>query len=141
MSGITRRPNGNSEVGHIHLGAGRIKYESLSLINKIIKDGEFDNTAEIKAMIENCKKNNSALHIMGLFSDGGVHSHMKHMFAAYEAAAKAGLKEIYLHLITDGRDTKPTIALTYVKELQELIKKYGVGEIATITGTLLFNGS
>jgi 2,3-bisphosphoglycerate-independent phosphoglycerate mutase len=132
--GLPEGQMGNSEVGHIHLGAGRIKYESLSLINKIIKDGEFDNTAEIKAMIENCKKNNSALHIMGLFSDGGVHSHMKHMFAAYEAAAKAGLKEIYLHLITDGRDTKPTIALTYVKELQELIKKYGVGEIATITG-------
>src|SRR5699024_907009 len=84
--------------------------------------------------IKNCKDNNSAFHIMGLFSDGGVHAHMNHMFAAYEAAAKAGLKEIYLHLFTDGRDTKPTVAVSYVNTLLDLFKKYGVGEIASISG-------
>jgi 2,3-bisphosphoglycerate-independent phosphoglycerate mutase len=132
--GLPEGQMGNSEVGHIHLGAGRIKYESLSLINKQIKDGTFEQNEEIQAAIENCKKNNSAFHIMGLFSDGGVHSHMKHMFASFEAAAKAGLKEIYLHLFTDGRDTKPTVAVEYVKELQALFDKYGVGQIGSISG-------
>lgn len=132
--GLPEGQMGNSEVGHIHLGAGRIKYESLSLINKVIKDKTFENTLEIKNGIKHCLDKKSAYHIMGLFSDGGVHSHMKHMFAAFEAAAKLGVKEIYLHLFTDGRDTKPTIAIEYIKELQVLIKKYKVGEIASISG-------
>ncbi|QEH61493.1 2,3-bisphosphoglycerate-independent phosphoglycerate mutase [Spiroplasma chinense] len=132
--GLPEGQMGNSEVGHIHLGAGRIKYESLSLINKAIKDGDFESNSTIQAAIENCKKNNSAFHIMGLFSDGGVHSHMLHMFATFEAAAKAGLKEIYFHLFTDGRDTKPTVALNYLSDLNKLIEKYGVGQVASISG-------
>lgn len=132
--GLPEGQMGNSEVGHIHLGAGRIKYESLSLINKEIKDGTFEKNEEIQSAINNAKTKNSALHIMGLFSDGGVHSHMNHMFATFEAAAKAGLSEIYLHLFTDGRDTKPTVAINYVKELNELFIKYGVGEIGSISG-------
>ncbi|WP_342269094.1 2,3-bisphosphoglycerate-independent phosphoglycerate mutase [Spiroplasma endosymbiont of Aspidapion aeneum] len=132
--GLPEGQMGNSEVGHIHLGAGRIKYESLSLINKIIADGKFDDNYEVKSAIENCKKNNSAFHIMGLFSDGGVHSHMKHMFAIYEACAKKGLKEIYIHLFTDGRDTSPKAAIEYTKQLQTLISKYNVGEVASISG-------
>ncbi|ASP28656.1 phosphoglyceromutase [Spiroplasma corruscae] len=132
--GLPEGQMGNSEVGHIHLGAGRIKYESLSLINKAIKDDLFESNKEIIGAIDNVKNNNSALHIMGLFSDGGVHSHMKHMFAAFEAAAKSGLKEIYLHLFTDGRDTKPKVALEYLDELYKLIKKYGVGQIGSISG-------
>ncbi|KAF5276145.1 hypothetical protein FQR65_LT16463 [Abscondita terminalis] len=125
---------GNSEVGHIHLGAGRIKYESLSLINKEIKDETFEKNTEIQNGIQNCLKNKSAFHIMGLFSDGGVHSHMLHMFSAYEAAVKGGIKEIYLHLFTDGRDTKPTVAKDYIKQLNTLIEKNKVGAIASISG-------
>ncbi|AKU80212.1 2,3-bisphosphoglycerate-independent phosphoglycerate mutase [Spiroplasma turonicum] len=132
--GLPEGQMGNSEVGHIHLGAGRIKYESLSLINKAIKDNDFEKNQEIQNTIEFVKKNNSALHIMGLFSDGGVHSHMKHMFAAFEAAAKAGLKEIYIHLFTDGRDTKPKVAINYLDELYSLFKKYGVGQVGSISG-------
>ncbi|AKX34547.1 phosphoglyceromutase [Spiroplasma litorale] len=132
--GLPEGQMGNSEVGHIHLGAGRIKYESLSLINRAIKENTFENNSEIVNAIDNCKKNNSALHIMGLFSDGGVHSHMLHMFATFEAAAKAGLKEIYLHLFTDGRDTKPKVAIEYLDKLYALIKKYGVGEVGSISG-------
>ncbi|AHI52541.1 2,3-bisphosphoglycerate-independent phosphoglycerate mutase [Spiroplasma culicicola] len=132
--GLPEGQMGNSEVGHIHLGAGRIKYESLSLINKAIKDGDFEKNNVINNAIENCKKNNSAFHIMGLFSDGGVHSHMNHMFATFKAAAKAGLTEIYVHLFTDGRDTKPTVALNYLKELNALFEEYKVGQVGSISG-------
>ncbi|AUB31217.1 2,3-bisphosphoglycerate-independent phosphoglycerate mutase [Spiroplasma floricola] len=132
--GLPEGQMGNSEVGHIHLGAGRIKYESLSLINKAISENKFDSNEEIQKAIKNSLDKNSAFHIMGLFSDGGVHSHMKHMFATYESAAKAGVKEIYLHLFTDGRDTKPTVALNYLKELNTLIEKYKVGQVASISG-------
>ncbi|QGS51619.1 2,3-bisphosphoglycerate-independent phosphoglycerate mutase [Spiroplasma tabanidicola] len=132
--GLPEGQMGNSEVGHIHLGAGRIKYESLSLINKSIKDGTFEKNEALNKAIINCKNNNSAFHIMGLFSDGGVHSHMLHMFAAFEAAAKAGLKEIYVHLFTDGRDTKPTVAINYLNDLESLFKKYGVGSVGSISG-------
>ncbi|AGR40869.1 2,3-bisphosphoglycerate-independent phosphoglycerate mutase [Spiroplasma taiwanense] len=132
--GLPEGQMGNSEVGHIHLGAGRIKYESLSLINKAIKDNVFDSNLEIQNAIKTSKDNNSAFHIMGLFSDGGVHSHMQHMFATFEAAAKAGLKEIYLHLFTDGRDTKPTVALDYLEKLYNLFDEYKVGEVGSISG-------
>ncbi|QBQ07395.1 2,3-bisphosphoglycerate-independent phosphoglycerate mutase [Spiroplasma gladiatoris] len=132
--GLPEGQMGNSEVGHIHLGAGRIKYESLSLINKAIKDNNFESNPAINDAIENCKKNNSAFHIMGLFSDGGVHSHMLHMFATFETAAKAGLKEIYVHLFTDGRDTKPTVAINYLKSLEELFAKYKLGQVGSISG-------
>nr|WP_250638281.1 2,3-bisphosphoglycerate-independent phosphoglycerate mutase [Spiroplasma clarkii] len=125
---------GNSEVGHIHLGAGRIKYESLSLINKAIKDKSFETNPIIKQAIDNALKNQSAFHIMGLFSDGGVHSHMNHMFATFKSAAKAGVKEIYVHLFTDGRDTKPTVALNYLSELEDLFKEYKVGQVGSISG-------
>jgi len=132
--GLPNGQMGNSEVGHIHLGAGRIKYESLSLINKAIKDKTFDKNEAINNAIKNCKKNNSSFHIIGLFSDGGVHSHIEHMFATFKNAAKSGLKDIYLHLFTDGRDTKPTVALQYLKELTNLIEEYGAGEIGSISG-------
>ncbi|AOG60117.1 2,3-bisphosphoglycerate-independent phosphoglycerate mutase [Spiroplasma helicoides] len=132
--GLPEGQMGNSEVGHIHLGAGRIKYESLTLINKAIKEHTFEKNETINKAIENCKKNTSAFHIMGLFSDGGVHSHMKHMFATFEAAARAGLKEIYVHLFTDGRDTKPAVAINYLNELLDLFSKYGVGQVGSISG-------
>lgn len=125
---------GNSEVGHIHLGAGRIKYESLSLINKEIKDKTFDKNKTLLASIENAVKNNSKFHIMGLFSNGGVHSHIEHIFALYRLAVKAGLKDIYLHAFADGRDTKPELVKQFIKEFYVLKQELKVGEIATISG-------
>ncbi|WP_339022611.1 2,3-bisphosphoglycerate-independent phosphoglycerate mutase [Spiroplasma endosymbiont of Crioceris asparagi] len=125
---------GNSEVGHIHLGAGRIKYESLSLINKAIVDKSFNKNKEILAAIEHAKKHNSALHLMGLFSDGGVHSHIKHMFEAVKVASENGLKEVYCHLFTDGRDTKPKVAIDYLNELYKVFKATGVGKVGSISG-------
>ncbi|AGR41860.1 2,3-bisphosphoglycerate-independent phosphoglycerate mutase [Spiroplasma diminutum] len=132
--GLPEGQMGNSEVGHIHLGAGRIKYESLSLINKAINDNNFDSNEEIQKAIKNSLDKNSAFHIMGLFSDGGVHSHMNHMFATFKAAAKAGVKEIYVHLFTDGRDTKPTVALDYLEKLNNLFAEYNVGQVGSISG-------
>ncbi|KAF5295692.1 hypothetical protein FQA39_LY12865 [Lamprigera yunnana] len=98
---------GNSEVGHIHLGAGRISFESLAKLNKEVRTNQIGLNKEIVAAFEHAKQNNSALHLMGLFSDGGVHSHMNHMIAVYEAAVKYGLTNIKFDLITDGRDTAP----------------------------------
>ncbi|MBW3058261.1 2,3-bisphosphoglycerate-independent phosphoglycerate mutase [Spiroplasma poulsonii] len=132
--GLPAGQMGNSEVGHIHLGAGRIKYESLTLINKSIKDETFNQNPEILAAINFAKQNNSAFHIMGLFSDGGVHSHLNHIFAAYQLAAKEGVKEIYLHLFGDGRDTKPECIKTYIEQFNALQAVLKVGVIATIGG-------
>ncbi|AHI53539.1 phosphoglyceromutase [Spiroplasma sabaudiense Ar-1343] len=125
---------GNSEVGHIHLGSGRIKYESLTLINQAIKNKSFSKNEEILAAINFAKKNNGAFHIMGLYSDGGVHAHMSHMLAAFETAANSGLKEIYVHLFSDGRDTKPMVLETYLNALESLFAKYKVGMIGSISG-------
>ncbi|AHF61280.1 phosphoglyceromutase [Spiroplasma mirum ATCC 29335] len=132
--GLPKGQMGNSEVGHIHLGAGRIKYESLTLINKAIENGTFNQNAEILAAINYAKKNNGAFHIMGLFSDGGVHSHINHMFATYRLAAKEGLTEIYFHLFGDGRDTKPECIKLYLDHFFAIQKELKVGEIATIGG-------
>ncbi|APE74335.1 2,3-bisphosphoglycerate-independent phosphoglycerate mutase [Spiroplasma citri] len=132
--GLPEGQMGNSEVGHIHLGAGRIKYESLTLINKTIKDGTFNQNPELLAAINFAKKSNGAFHIMGLFSVGGVHSHLNHIFAAYKLAAQEGIKEIYLHIFGDGRDTKPECIKIYLEQFQQLQNQLKVGEIATIGG-------
>ncbi|AXK50832.1 2,3-bisphosphoglycerate-independent phosphoglycerate mutase [Spiroplasma alleghenense] len=125
---------GNSEVGHIHLGSGRIKYESLTLINQAIKNATFSKNEEIIKAVEFAKKNNKAFHIMGLYSDGGVHAHMNHILAAFETAANLGAKEIYVHLFADGRDTKPTVLETYLEPLEKLFNQYKVGAIGSISG-------
>lgn len=132
--GLPKGQMGNSEVGHIHLGSGRIKYESLTLINKTIENEEFKKNPEILAAINFAKKNNGAFHIMGLFSDGGVHSHINHIFAVYKLAAQKGLKEIYLHVFGDGRDTKPKCIKIYLEQFKQLQYQLKVGEIATISG-------
>ncbi|WP_338969521.1 2,3-bisphosphoglycerate-independent phosphoglycerate mutase [Spiroplasma endosymbiont of Labia minor] len=132
--GLPEGQMGNSEVGHIHLGAGRIKYESLSLINKAIKDKIFENNEELNSAMDFAINNNSALHIMGLFSDGGVHSHMNHMFEVLKLAKKKNLSEVYLHLFGDGRDTKPMIIQEYIDLLQKLIDQLNLGKIASIIG-------
>ncbi|MBQ8298073.1 MAG: 2,3-bisphosphoglycerate-independent phosphoglycerate mutase [Ruminococcus sp.] len=125
---------GNSEVGHTNIGAGRIVYQMLVKISKSIKDGDFfENKALVDAM-ENCKKNGSALHLMGLLSPGGVHSHMEHLYGLLEMAKKNGLDKVYVHAFLDGRDVPPSSAADYMAEAVAEINKIGVGSVATIAG-------
>ena len=125
---------GNSEVGHTNLGTGRVIYQDIVRINDSIKDGSiFDNEALNKA-VENCKKNDSVFQIIGLLSDGGVHSHVNHLYGLLELAKRKGLKKVYIHIFTDGRDVLITSAKGYLEELNKKIAEIGVGEIATVTG-------
>ncbi|MDE5583865.1 MAG: 2,3-bisphosphoglycerate-independent phosphoglycerate mutase [Ruminococcus sp.] len=125
---------GNSEVGHTNIGAGRIVYQMLVKISKDIKDGVFfENKAILNAMA-NCKEKNSALHLMGLLSPGGVHSHMEHLFGIVEMAKKNGLEKVYIHAFLDGRDVPPSSASEYMRQTVEELEKIGLGKIATIAG-------
>ena len=125
---------GNSEVGHTNMGAGRVVYQELTRITKSIKDGDFfENSAFLKA-IDNCKKNNSALHLIGLLSDGGVHSHNTHLYALLELAKKHGLTKVFVHCLLDGRDVPPTSGADFVAELEGKIKEIGIGQIGTVIG-------
>lgn len=132
--GLPEGQMGNSEVGHTNIGAGRIVYQELTRITKEIQDGDFYNNAELKKAMQNVKENDSKLHLLGLVSDGGVHSHIDHLFALLEMAKKEGITKVYVHAILDGRDTPPTSAVDYVKKLEEKMKEIGVGKIATISG-------
>lgn len=125
---------GNSEVGHTNIGAGRIVYQELTRITKSISDGDFFENRALLEAVENVKKNRSALHIMGLVSDGGVHSHNTHLYALVELAKKQGIQNVYLHCFLDGRDVSPTSGAGYVAELKEFCQKIGVGKIATVMG-------
>ncbi len=125
---------GNSEVGHTNIGAGRIVYQELTRITKSISDGDFFSNEAFLAAMENCKKNNSALHLMGLLSDGGVHSHNSHLYALLELAKRSGLKEVYVHCLLDGRDVPPSSGKDYVAELAEKMQELGIGKIATVMG-------
>lgn len=132
--GLPEGQMGNSEVGHLNLGAGRIVYQELTRITKSIEDGDFfENEAFMKG-IANVKAHNSALHIMGLLSDGGVHSHNTHLYGLLELAKRNGIDKVYVHCFMDGRDTAPTSGLGYIKELEAKMAEIGVGEIATISG-------
>ena len=125
---------GNSEVGHMNIGAGRIIYQDLTSITKAIEDGDFfENEAMLEA-IENCKKNNSDLHLWGLLSDGGVHSHNTHLYAILELCKKQGLSNVYVHPFLDGRDTPPASGKDYVAQLVEKMNEIGVGRVASISG-------
>ena len=125
---------GNSEVGHMNIGAGRIIYQDLTRITKAIEDGEFfENKALLQAM-ENCKKNDSDLHLWGLLSDGGVHSHITHLYGLLEMAKKQGLSKVYVHAFLDGRDTPPASGKDYVAQLQAKMDEIGVGKIASLSG-------
>ena len=125
---------GNSEVGHLNMGAGRIVYQELTRITKEIQDGVFfENEAFLKA-VENCRKNDSALHLFGLLSDGGVHSHNTHLYALLELAKKNGLDKVYVHCFLDGRDTAPTSGKGFAEELVAKMKEIGVGQIASVMG-------
>lgn len=125
---------GNSEVGHTNIGAGRIVYQELTRITKSIADGDFfENEALVKA-VDDAKNNGKALHLMGLLSDGGVHSHNTHLYAILKLAKQRGLEKVYVHAIMDGRDVPPESGKAFVEQLMAEMKEIGVGEIATITG-------
>ena len=125
---------GNSEVGHTNIGAGRIVYQELTRITKSIEDGDFFSVQEFNEAVENCKKNGSNLHIMGLLSDGGVHSHIRHLYALLELAKRKGIENVYVHAFLDGRDTPPASAEGYITKLEEKMKEKEIGKIASITG-------
>ncbi len=132
--GLPEGQMGNSEVGHTNIGAGRIIYQELTRITKSIEDGDFFSIHEFVDAIENCKKNNSKLHIMGLLSDGGVHSHQRHLYALLELAKRKDFEDVYVHCFLDGRDTPPASAEGYLTELENKMKEKGVGKIATVMG-------
>ncbi len=132
--GLPEGQMGNSEVGHTNIGAGRIVYQELTRITKSIEDGDFFTNEEFIAAIENCKKYNSKLHIMGLLSNGGVHSHIRHLFGLLELAKRRDFEDVYVHCFMDGRDTAPSSGESFISELEEKMKEKGVGKIATITG-------
>ena len=114
---------GNSEVGHTNIGAGRIVYQELTKITKSIEDGDFFSIPELVEAIENCKKNHSKLHILGLLSDGGVHSHIRHLFALLELAKRKDFEDVYVHCFLDGRDTPPASGESYIAKLEEKMKE------------------
>ena len=125
---------GNSEVGHMNMGAGRIVYQDLTRITKDIEDGAFFENKALLDAVNNAKEKGSALHLMGLVSDGGVHSHNTHLYALLELAKRNDLEKVYVHCFMDGRDTPPTSGKGYIQELVEKMKEIGVGKIATISG-------
>ena len=132
--GLPEGQMGNSEVGHLNIGAGRIIYQELTRISKAIENEEFYKKDEFLQAINNCKNNDTKLHLMGLLSDGGVHSHNTHLYALLKLAKEQGLKEVYIHCFLDGRDVPPTSARDYLFELEEKIKEIGNGTIASISG-------
>ncbi len=125
---------GNSEVGHTNIGAGRVVYQELTRITKSIGDGDFFENEALLGAVNNAKENGTALHLLGLLSDGGVHSHNTHLYALLELAKKAGLTKVYVHCFLDGRDVAPTSGADFAKELEEKCKEIGVGKIATVMG-------
>ena len=132
--GLPTGQMGNSEVGHLNIGAGRIVYQELTRITKAISDGDFFENQAFLGAIENCKQNGTALHLMGLLSDGGVHSHNTHLYALVEMAKKAGLTKVFVHCFMDGRDVPPSSGKGFVEELDAKLKEIGVGKIATVMG-------
>jgi len=132
--GLPKGQMGTSEVNHITIGAGRVVPQDLVRINNSIKDGSFFKNKVLIKLFKKIKTENSVLHIKGLFSPGGVHSHQKHFYALLNLAKQKGLKKVYLHLFTDGRDTLPKSALKYIQELEKEIKRIGVGKIASVCG-------
>lgn len=132
--GLPEGQMGNSEVGHLNLGAGRVVYQELTRITKSIEDGDFFENPVFLDGIKNVKENGTALHVMGLVSDGGVHSHLKHLYGLLELAKKEGVEKVYVHCFMDGRDTAPTSGLGFIRELEAKMAEIGVGEIATVEG-------
>ncbi len=132
--GLPEGQMGNSEVGHTNIGAGRIVYQDLQKINKSIEDGDFFSIPEFVKAVENCKKHNSKLHLIGLVSDGGVHSHNRHLYGLLEMAKRKDFEDVYVHCFMDGRDTPPSSGEGYIADLEKKMAEKGVGKIATVSG-------
>ena len=132
--GLSNGQMGNSEVGHTNIGAGRIVYQELTRITKAIEDGDFFENEALVDAVNNVKANNSALHLFGLLSDGGVHSHNTHLYGLLEMAKRNGIEKVYVHAFLDGRDTAPTSGKEFVQELCDKMKEIGVGQVATVSG-------
>ncbi|MFZ5597159.1 MAG: 2,3-bisphosphoglycerate-independent phosphoglycerate mutase [Bacillota bacterium] len=132
--GLPEGQMGNSEVGHLNMGAGRVVYQELTRITKSIKDGDFFKNDAFLGAVDHVSKNGGALHLMGLLSDGGVHSHISHLFALLELARGHRLEKVYVHCFLDGRDVPPDNALEYIEQLEQKIKELKTGRIATVSG-------
>lgn len=132
--GLPEGQMGNSEVGHLNIGAGRIVYQDLTRISKSIREGEFFSNETLRGAVKHAKANGKKLHLYGLLSDGGVHSHIEHLLALLELAKKEGLQDVYVHAFLDGRDVAPDSAKGYIERLQAKIDELGVGRIATVQG-------
>jgi 2,3-bisphosphoglycerate-independent phosphoglycerate mutase len=132
--GLPHGQMGNSEVGHLNLGAGRIVYQSLTRITKSIRDGKFFEIPAFKSLMDSVKSHGGRLHVMGLCSGGGVHSHVDHLYACLELAKRNGISQVYIHCFTDGRDTSPTSGVETIAQIEEHARTVGVGTIATIVG-------
>ncbi|MFF2157816.1 2,3-bisphosphoglycerate-independent phosphoglycerate mutase [Paenibacillus chitinolyticus] len=132
--GLPEGQMGNSEVGHLNIGAGRVVYQDLTRISKSIRDGEFFDNHTLIGAVRHAKQNNKKLHLYGLLSDGGVHSHIAHLYALLELAKKEDLQEVYIHAFLDGRDVAPDSAKNYMEQLQAKIAEIGVGKVATVQG-------
>ena len=134
LVGLPKGQMGNSEVGHMNIGAGRIVYQPLELINKSIEDKEFFQNEEIKNVMRHVKENASKLHLMGLVSDGGVHSHINHLLTLLDMCKQEQVTNVYVHVFTDGRDVPPKSAYTYIKQIEDKLNEIGFGKIASISG-------
>lgn len=132
--GLPEGQQGNSEVGHLNLGAGRVVYQELTRINKAVREHTLQDNAAFQQVMEHCLQQNKALHLMGLVSPGGVHSHSSHLYGLLEMAAAKGLTEVYVHCFLDGRDVGPATGLGFVQELEDRLQQIGIGRIATVSG-------
>ncbi|MGL5478925.1 MAG: 2,3-bisphosphoglycerate-independent phosphoglycerate mutase [Clostridium sp.] len=132
--GLPEGQMGNSEVGHLNIGAGRIVYQELTRITKAMADGEVFENEALKNAMEHAKKNNTALHLMGLLSDGGVHSHIEHLRGLLQFAKNEGIQKVYVHAFMDGRDVAPSSGKEFIAKTEDMMKEVGVGQIATISG-------
>ncbi|MFW6285029.1 MAG: 2,3-bisphosphoglycerate-independent phosphoglycerate mutase, partial [Bacillota bacterium] len=132
--GLPEGQMGNSEVGHMNIGAGRVVYQSLTRIHKAIKDGSFYENEAYNHAMDHVNENSSKLHIMGLLSDGGVHSHIDHFKAMLDMAKKKNLDKVYVHAFLDGRDVPPESAVTYIEEIEAYMKEKGIGTLASVHG-------
>ena len=132
--GLPEGQMGNSEVGHLNMGAGRIVYQELTRITKEIQDGDFFKNEALLAAVKNVKEKGSALHLCGLLSDGGVHSHNTHLYGLLELAKREGIEKVYVHCFLDGRDTPPASGKDFMEELVKKMEEIGVGEVASVSG-------
>ena len=134
LVGLPEGQMGNSEVGHTNIGAGRIVYQPLELISNSIRNNEIKSNENIKEVINHVKSNNSKLHLLGLLSDGGIHSHITHLFGLLDMIKDTGINDIYIHIFTDGRDTNPNFGIEYIKALQDKLNSINLGKIASVSG-------